>query len=97
MIVLRDGAVTILVSQLEVMRQQFGQIFGVIVVIFMDIVQEKDEPFPVIDSVCLAAAKHGIHNGGILSGTVIPTKHPVLPTDRKRADGIFRQIITTFG
>lgn len=77
----RDGTVTILVSKLKVVWKQFGQIFAVIVIVFMDIVQEKDEPFPVIDSVYFAAAKHGIHNGSILCCTVIPTKHPVLPAD----------------
>jgi hypothetical protein len=40
---LRGGTVTILVSQLEVVRKQFGQIFAVIVIVFMNIVQEKDK------------------------------------------------------
>jgi len=44
---LRGGTVTILVSQLEVVWKQFGQIFAVIIIVFMDIVQEKDEPFAI--------------------------------------------------
>jgi hypothetical protein len=62
-------------------RKQFGQIFTVVVIVFMDIVQEKDQPFPVINSVCLAATKHGVHNGSILSSTMVPAKHPVFSSD----------------
>jgi len=55
---LRDGTAGIPVLQFEVVREQFVQIIAVIVIVFMNIVQKKDEPFPVINPVCLAATKH---------------------------------------
>ena len=56
------GAVyaTILALMLKIVREQFCQVFTVIVVVLMDVVQEKDKPVTAVYPACLETFQHGI-------------------------------------
>jgi len=43
-------------------REQFSQIFAVIIVVLMDVIQEKDQPVTEVDIACLATSKQRIDN-----------------------------------
>ncbi len=53
MIGIGGGTITILILQFNVVREQFGQIFAVIVIVFMDIIQEEDQPVAEVHFACL--------------------------------------------
>ena len=79
MIGLGDYPVTILVLKFEVVRKQFIQIFAVIVIVAMDVIQEVNKPFAEVHFAYLATAEHGIHDCCIFGGIMISTEQPVLP------------------
>jgi len=54
--------------------KQFSQIFTAILIVIMDVVQKINHPIPEVDAICLAASKHGIDNGCIFSGIMVPTE-----------------------
>jgi hypothetical protein len=68
-----------LVLQLKVVREQFSQVLAVVVVVIMDIVQEKDKPVAEVHTTCLATSQHGIHNCCIFGRFVVATEQPILP------------------
>jgi hypothetical protein len=63
-------------------RQQFSQVFTVIVVIVVNVFQEKDHPVSEVHPGSFATAHHGIDNSRILRSTVATAKQPVPEFDR---------------
>jgi len=51
-----DGSVAAWVLWFEIVGEQLGQVFGVIVVVFVDVLQKEDQPLAEVDPVGLAAA-----------------------------------------
>ena len=66
------------------MRQEFSQVTTVVIVIFMDMIQEVGQPFLDIHSGNLTAAHHCIHDCGILGSIVILAEKVVLTRQGNR-------------
>lgn len=63
----------------KIMGEQLRQVLAVIVIVFMDIIQEVNKPIAEVYPVRLAATKHGIHDCCIFGCIVVSTEQPVLP------------------
>ena len=75
------------------MGQQFGQVFGVIVVVFVDVVQKVDQPVTEVYFMCFATAQHGIHNGCIFGRPVVAAEQPVFSAQCDGPDRIFAKVV----
>ena len=64
----------------KIVGEQVGQVFGVIVVVTVDIIQEENEPFSEVHFTCFTTPHHGIDDGGIFGSIVIPAEQPIFST-----------------
>ena len=77
--------------------QEVGDVLAVIGVVIVAVVQEVVGPFPEVDLCQLAAAHHGVDDGGVLSCIMVAAEEVVLPAYGQRTDTVFDVVITTFG
>lgn len=77
-------------------REQFVQAFGIVVVIIVDPGQEVNQPIPEVNPMSLAATKHRVHNGGIFGSLVVAAEQPRLSSHRHRPDRVFTEIVIHF-
>jgi hypothetical protein len=57
-------------------REQFCQIFRVVGVVVVDMIQHIYQPVAVIDIFSFAASQQGINYGGVFRGGMIAAKKP---------------------
>ena len=63
---------------LEIVRKEFQQVTGVVLVIVMDVGEEVVQPLPDIDLCQFAAPHKGIDDGGVFRSIVVATEKMVL-------------------
>ena len=63
---------------LEVMRKEFQQVTGVVLVIVMDVGEEVVQPLAHIDLCQFAASHEGVDDGSIFGGIMVSAEEIVL-------------------
>ena len=82
---------------LEVMRKEFQQVTGVVLVIVMDVGEEVVQPLPDIDLCQFAASHEGVDDGSIFGGIMVSAEEIVLASQSQRSHVILYEIIQTSG
>ena len=63
---------------LEIVRKEFQQVTGVVLVIDMDVCEEVIQPLADIDLCQFAASHKGVDDGCVLGGIMVSTEEIVL-------------------
>ena len=82
---------------LEVMRKEFQQVTGVVLVIVMDVGEEVVQPLADIDMRQFAASHEGVDDGSIFGGIMVSAEEIVLASQSQRSHVILYEIIQTSG
>ena len=78
---------------LEVMRKEFQQVTGVVLVIVMDVGEEVVQPLAHIDLCQFAASHEGVDDGSIFGGIMVSAEEIVLASQSHRSHVILDEIV----
>ena len=78
---------------LEVMRKEFQQVTGVVLVIVMDVGEEVVQPLAHIDLRQFAASHKGIDDGSVFSSVMVSAEQVVLASQSQRSHVILDEIV----
>ena len=82
---------------LEIVRKEFQQVTGVVLVIVMDVGEEVVQPLPDIDLRQLAASHEGVDDGSIFGGIMVSAEEIVLASQGQRTYVVLYRLIQTSG
>ena len=82
---------------LEIVRKEFQQVKGVVLVIVMDEGEEVVQPLADIDLCQFAASHKGVDDGSVLGGIMVSAEEIVLASQSQRPHSIPGGIIPKFG
>ena len=78
---------------LEIVRKEFQQVTGVVLVIVMDVGEEVVQPLAHIDLSQFAASHKGVDDGSVLGGIMVSAEEIVLAYQSQRPHVVLDEII----
>jgi len=85
------------VGLFPIVWQQVSQVQIVIAVVQCNLGKHIGQPFAGVHITGFTAPQQGIHDGSILCGVMVTTKQISFSANGQGPDGIFGQVIKTFG
>ena len=78
---------------LEIVRKEFQQVAGVVLVIVVDVGEEVVQPLARIDLCQFAASHKGVDDGSVLGGIMVSAEEIVLAYQSQRPHVVLDEII----
>ena len=78
---------------LEIVRKEFQQVTGVVLVIVMDVGEEVVQPLAHIDLCQFAASHEGVDDGSIFGGIMVSAEEIVLASQSQRSHAVLDKVI----
>ena len=82
---------------LEIVRKEFQQVTGVVLVIVMDVGEEVVQPLADIYLCQFAASHEGVDDGSIFGGIMVSAEEIVLASQSQRSHAVLDKVIQTSG
>ena len=78
---------------LEIVRKEFQQVTGVVLIIVVDMGEEVVQPLADIDLCQLAASHEGVDDGSIFGGIMVSAEEIVLASQSQRSHAVLDKVI----